>query len=72
MKGAERREGSIVGQGAAATQPTNTAREGERRGGREGRGGWKRVGAGRGAAQILLNPHNCDNGALFVISGATL
>lgn len=24
------------------------------------------------AGQILLNPHNCDNGALFVISGATL
>lgn len=28
--------------------------------------------AGGREAQILLNPHNCDNGALFVISRATL
>lgn len=39
---------------------------------RTGEGVSQGVGAGRGAAQILLNPHNCDNGALFVISGATL
>lgn len=30
------------------------------------------AGGGEREAQILLNPHNCDNGALFVISRATL
>lgn len=68
---AEAREESSDRQQQWQRRSQRTAAGARARGGGRRRGG-KRVGAGRGAAQILLNPHNCDNGALFVISGATL